>query len=95
MPRHCRLPMAASTSALDIRSDVRAADQEKAAAELIRVCRQGGRIGLANWTPDGFAGELFRTFGRYVPPPPGLRSPALWVRNKGSMVTAQVVGDPG
>ena len=55
-----------------------APDQEKAAAELIRVCRQGGRIGLANWTPDGFAGELFRTFGRYVPPPPGLRSPALW-----------------
>jgi ubiquinone/menaquinone biosynthesis C-methylase UbiE len=55
-----------------------APDQEKAASELIRVCRPGGRIGLANWTPDGFAGELFRTFGRYVPPPPGVRSPALW-----------------
>ena len=55
-----------------------APDQEKAAAELIRVCRPGGRIGLANWTPDGFAGELFRTFGKYVPPPPGVRSPALW-----------------
>jgi ubiquinone/menaquinone biosynthesis C-methylase UbiE len=55
-----------------------APDQEKAATELIRVCRPGGRIGLANWTPDGFAGELFRTFGRYVPPPPGVRSPALW-----------------
>ncbi len=55
-----------------------APDQEKAAAELIRVCRPGGRIGLANWTPDGFAGELFRTFGKYLPPPPGVRSPALW-----------------
>ena len=55
-----------------------APDQEKAAAELIRVCRPGGRIGLANWTPDGFAGELFRTFGKYVAPPPGVRSPALW-----------------
>jgi ubiquinone/menaquinone biosynthesis C-methylase UbiE len=55
-----------------------APDQEKAAAELIRVCRPGGRIGLASWTPDGFAGELFRTFGKYVAPPPGVRSPALW-----------------
>ncbi|MGC1410319.1 MAG: methyltransferase domain-containing protein [Acetobacteraceae bacterium] len=55
-----------------------APDQETAASELVRVCRPGGRIGLANWTPDGFAGALFRTFGKYVPPPPGLRSPALW-----------------
>jgi SAM-dependent methyltransferase len=55
-----------------------APDQEKAAAELIRVCRAGGRIGLANWAPDGFAGELFRTFGKYVLPPPGIKSPALW-----------------
>jgi ubiquinone/menaquinone biosynthesis C-methylase UbiE len=55
-----------------------APDQEKAAAELIRVCRPGGRIGLANWTLGGFAGELFRTFGKYLPPAPGVRSPALW-----------------
>jgi len=55
-----------------------APDQEKAAAELLRVCRSGGRIGLANWTPDGFVGEMFRVVGRHVPPPPGLRSPALW-----------------
>lgn len=53
-------------------------DQEKAAAELRRVVRKGGRIGLANWTPEGFIGSLFRTLGRHVPPPPGVKSPALW-----------------
>jgi ubiquinone/menaquinone biosynthesis C-methylase UbiE len=53
-------------------------DQERAAAELLRVCRHGGKIGLANWTPDGFIGHLFKTIGQYVPPAPGLRSPALW-----------------
>ena len=53
-------------------------DQARAAAELARVCRAGGRIGLANWTPEGFIGQLFKTIGRYVPPPAGLMSPALW-----------------
>jgi SAM-dependent methyltransferase len=53
-------------------------DQEAAAAELLRVCRPGGRIGLANWTPGGFIGRLFKTIGRYLPPAPGVRSPALW-----------------
>ncbi len=52
--------------------------QEQAAAELARVCRRGGKIGLANWTPDGFIGQLFRTIGAHVPPPAGARSPALW-----------------
>jgi ubiquinone/menaquinone biosynthesis C-methylase UbiE len=53
-------------------------DQERAAAELVRVCRHGGEIGLANWTPEGFIGELFKTIGKHVPPPPGVKSPALW-----------------
>jgi ubiquinone/menaquinone biosynthesis C-methylase UbiE len=53
-------------------------DQERAAAELIRVCRRGGKVGLANWTPEGFIGQLFKTIGKHVPPPPGARSPALW-----------------
>jgi len=53
-------------------------DQDRAAAELVRVCRRGGRIGLANWTPEGFIGQLFKTIGKHVPPAPGARSPALW-----------------
>lgn len=53
-------------------------NQDKAAAELLRVCRSGGRIGLANWTPDGFIGQLFKTLGKYLPPPAGVKSPALW-----------------
>ncbi len=55
-----------------------APDQERSAAELTRVCRPGGTIALANWTPDGFIGELFRTVGRRVPPPPGVRAPVEW-----------------
>jgi ubiquinone/menaquinone biosynthesis C-methylase UbiE len=53
-------------------------DQDRAAAELLRVCKSGGKIGLANWTPDGFIGQLFKTIGKYMPPPAGVRSPALW-----------------
>ena len=53
-------------------------NQEQAAAELVRVVRKGGRIGLANWTPDGFIGQVFKTLGRHLPPPAGLKSPALW-----------------
>ena len=53
-------------------------NQEKAASELSRVVRRGGRIGLANWTPDGFIGQLFKTLGRHVAPPAGVKSPALW-----------------
>jgi ubiquinone/menaquinone biosynthesis C-methylase UbiE len=51
---------------------------ERVAAEMSRVCKSGGRIGMANWTPEGFIGNLFRTIGQYVPPPAGVKSPALW-----------------
>jgi ubiquinone/menaquinone biosynthesis C-methylase UbiE len=53
-------------------------NQDQAAAELVRVCKSGGKIGLANWTPEGFIGQLFKTLGKYLPPPAGTRSPALW-----------------
>lgn len=54
------------------------ANQDAAAAQMLRVCRSGGRIGLANWTPESFIGEVFRTIGRHVPPPAGVRSPLEW-----------------
>lgn len=53
-------------------------DQEQAARELMRVCKPGGKIGLANWTPASLIGELFKLIGRYAPPPAGVKSPALW-----------------
>jgi ubiquinone/menaquinone biosynthesis C-methylase UbiE len=55
-----------------------APNHEQAARELIRVCAPGGTIALANWTPDGFIGQLLRLVGKHVPPPAGVRSPALW-----------------
>lgn len=53
-------------------------NQRKSAEELIRVCKPGGKIGLANWTPNGFVGQMFKTLGRHVPPPAGVGSPAQW-----------------
>ena len=53
-------------------------NQERAASELARVCKSGGKIGLANWTPPGFIGELFKRIGRTIPPPAGVKSPSLW-----------------
>jgi SAM-dependent methyltransferase len=55
-----------------------APDHARAAAELRRVTRPGGRIGLASWTPRGFLGHLFRVIGEYIPPVPGVKSPLLW-----------------
>jgi SAM-dependent methyltransferase len=55
-----------------------APDQPRAASELLRVCRPGGKIALANWTPEGFIGRLLGVVGRYVSPPAGLPSPILW-----------------
>ena len=53
-------------------------DQDRTAAEMVRVCKSGGRIGLANWTPEGFVGQMFKTIGKYLPPPTGVKSPAVW-----------------
>jgi ubiquinone/menaquinone biosynthesis C-methylase UbiE len=55
-----------------------APDHHQSANELLRVVRRGGRIGLANWTPEGFIGQLFKVIGKYLPPPGGLQSPAMW-----------------
>jgi ubiquinone/menaquinone biosynthesis C-methylase UbiE len=55
-----------------------APNHAKSAQEMLRVVRKGGRIGLANWTPDSFIGRLFKTIGKHVPPPAGVQSPALW-----------------
>ena len=52
-------------------------DQESAASELLRVCRSGGKIGLASWTPDGYTGQMLKTVGKHVPPP-GIKPPSLW-----------------
>ncbi|HEY7138850.1 MAG TPA: class I SAM-dependent methyltransferase [Methylomirabilota bacterium] len=53
-------------------------DQDMAASEMLRVVKSGGKIGLASWTPEGFIGQIFKAIGRYLPPPPGARSPAVW-----------------
>ena len=55
-----------------------APDHARSAAEMARVCRSGGRIGMANWTPGGFIGQLFKVLGRHLPPPAGAQPPPLW-----------------
>lgn len=53
-------------------------NQDKAASEMARVCRRGGKIGMANWTPEGYIGNLFKTIGKHLPPPAGVRPPSQW-----------------
>jgi ubiquinone/menaquinone biosynthesis C-methylase UbiE len=71
-------PDASFDAVLSVFGCMFAPDQERAAAELLRVCRPGGRIGMANWTPEGFWGQAFGLTARYRPPPPGLRSAIEW-----------------
>jgi len=60
-----------------------APDQERAAQELLRVCKPGGTIGMVNWVPDGYVGDLFRTIGKHVPSPAGLKPPFMWGTEEG------------
>jgi SAM-dependent methyltransferase len=55
-----------------------APDHNRSAAEMVRVTKSGGRIGLANWTPDGFIGQMFKVLGRHIPPPAGVQPPSVW-----------------
>jgi SAM-dependent methyltransferase len=71
-------PAGSFDAVLSVVGSMFAPDHEQTAAEIARVCRPGGRIGLASWAPDGFIGELFKTVGRHVPPPAGIAPPPLW-----------------
>ncbi|WP_107767814.1 class I SAM-dependent methyltransferase [Nocardioides terrigena] len=66
------------------------ADHSSAAAELVRVCRPGGRLGVASWTPEGFIGGMLGTVGRHAPPPPGAQPPTRWGTEA---VVAELLGD--
>jgi SAM-dependent methyltransferase len=67
-----------------------APDQAKAAHELVRVCKRGGKIGITTWPPDSFVGEWFQVTARHVPPPPGLRPPTFWGTEEGLL---ELLGD--
>jgi SAM-dependent methyltransferase len=71
-------PVASFDAVVSIYGVMFAPDHRRAASELVRVCRPGGRIALACWTPDGFIGETFRLFSRFLPPTSGLKPPVLW-----------------
>ena len=75
---HLAFPDASFDAVLSCLGVMFTPDQERAASELARVCKPGGTIALANWTPTGFIGRLFKTIGRHVPPPAGVRPPPLW-----------------
>lgn len=67
-------------AAVSVYGTMFAPDHQQTANEMVRATRSGGTLGLASWTPDGFIGEMFRTIGAHVPPPPGVASPLLWGR---------------
>jgi ubiquinone/menaquinone biosynthesis C-methylase UbiE len=71
-------PTESFDAVLSVYGSIFAPNPEKAAQELLRVCRRGGRIGMCNWTPDGFWGQAFGLQARYLPPPTGVRPPAEW-----------------
>ena len=71
-------PDASFDAVVSVFGSMFAPDHARAAAELLRVCRPGGTVALASWTPDSFVGELFRTVSAHVPPPTGVASPMLW-----------------
>lgn len=75
---HLAFPDASFDAVLSCLGVMFTPDQERAAAELVRVCKPGGTLGLVNWTPAGFIGQLLRTVGKHVPPPAGVRPPPQW-----------------
>jgi SAM-dependent methyltransferase len=80
---HLPYPDAAFDTVMSTFGVMFAPDQERAARELLRVCRPGGRIALTNWTPEGFVGQWFQVTARYAPPPPGLKPPLRWGTEEG------------
>ena len=72
MRKRCRLRTTAFDIVVSTFGVMFTPDQDQAAAEMLRVCRPGGKIGLANWTPAGFIGKLFKIIGKYMPPPAGV-----------------------
>ena len=77
-PRHLPFPDGSFDHVVSAIGVMFAADHARAAAQLVRVCRPGGRISLASWTPTGFIGQLLKTVARHVPPPPVAQPPTRW-----------------
>ncbi len=76
--RRCRSPTRSFDAVVSTFGCMFAPNPPRTASEMLRVCKPGGKIGMANWTPEGFIGQLFKTIGQHVTPPAGVESPALW-----------------